>query len=251
MLVAGGDRLAVAAPSDEPGDLDVRVAREQAGQLGGDEADELRALGERLGNTLIGDARLGKVIEVDPKGATVWKYESEDIAKMRMRNSRRTAAGTTLIGYGTMRGLTVKATEAVASTLIHVLNPVGFEFRDLYLSHSSLLTGSGVVPNPIHGLVLENTLTTIPPTGNTTIADLVYATGTGTDNTAATGMGIYLKGRSGAGGMRRCRGVGGRIEQPSVAVLCRETCFLVHACHVGRRDLQAEFLRDRHPGHIR
>jgi acetyl esterase/lipase len=49
------------------------------------------------GNTLIGDARLGKVIEVDRAGRTVWQYASEDIANMRMRNSKRTAAGTTLI----------------------------------------------------------------------------------------------------------------------------------------------------------
>ncbi|MBI2690037.1 MAG: alpha/beta hydrolase fold domain-containing protein [Acidobacteria bacterium] len=49
------------------------------------------------GNTLIGDARLGKVIEVDKAGKTVWQYASEDIANMRMRNSKRTAAGTTLI----------------------------------------------------------------------------------------------------------------------------------------------------------
>lgn len=49
------------------------------------------------GNTLIGDAQLGKVIEVTREGSVVWKYESPDLAKMRMRNSRRTAAGTTLI----------------------------------------------------------------------------------------------------------------------------------------------------------
>ena len=49
------------------------------------------------GNTLIGDAKSGKVIEVDAKGAVVWKYESPDIANMRMRNSRRTPEGTTLI----------------------------------------------------------------------------------------------------------------------------------------------------------
>jgi hypothetical protein len=49
------------------------------------------------GNTLIGDAKLGKVIEVDKSGKVVWKYESADLANMRMRNSRRTDAGTTLI----------------------------------------------------------------------------------------------------------------------------------------------------------
>ncbi|MDX1979044.1 MAG: alpha/beta hydrolase fold domain-containing protein [Bryobacteraceae bacterium] len=49
------------------------------------------------GNTLIGDARAGRVIEVDPDGKQVWEYKSEDIQNMRMRNSHRTAAGTTLI----------------------------------------------------------------------------------------------------------------------------------------------------------
>jgi len=49
------------------------------------------------GNTLIGDAKAGRVIEVDKSGKTVWQYASEDIANMRMRNSKRTAAGTTLI----------------------------------------------------------------------------------------------------------------------------------------------------------
>ena len=49
------------------------------------------------GNTLIGDARLGRVIEVAPDKRIVWKYESPDIANMRMRNSNRTEAGTTLI----------------------------------------------------------------------------------------------------------------------------------------------------------
>ena len=54
---------------------------------------------ERLanGNTLIGDAQLGKVIEIDKDRNVVWKYESADLANMRMRNSRRTATGTTLI----------------------------------------------------------------------------------------------------------------------------------------------------------
>lgn len=49
------------------------------------------------GNTLIADAKAGRVIEVDRSGKTVWKYESPDIASMRMRNANRTAAGTTLI----------------------------------------------------------------------------------------------------------------------------------------------------------
>jgi acetyl esterase/lipase len=49
------------------------------------------------GNTLIGDAKLGKVIEVDKTGRAVWKYESTDLANMRMRNCRRTENGTTLI----------------------------------------------------------------------------------------------------------------------------------------------------------
>jgi hypothetical protein len=49
------------------------------------------------GNTLIGDARAGRVVEVDRTGKRVWAYASEDLANMRMRNTRRTAAGTTLI----------------------------------------------------------------------------------------------------------------------------------------------------------
>lgn len=49
------------------------------------------------GNTLIGDAKLGRVIEVTPAKKIVWKYESDDLANMRMRNSHRTDKGTTLI----------------------------------------------------------------------------------------------------------------------------------------------------------
>jgi acetyl esterase/lipase len=49
------------------------------------------------GNTLVGDARAGKVIEFDKNGKNVWQYASEDIANMRMRNSKRTSQGTTLI----------------------------------------------------------------------------------------------------------------------------------------------------------
>ena len=49
------------------------------------------------GNTLIGDARLGKVIEVTPDKRVVWKYESPDLANMRSRNAHRTGQGTTLI----------------------------------------------------------------------------------------------------------------------------------------------------------
>ena len=49
------------------------------------------------GNTLIGDARLGKVIEVTPDKRVVWKYESPDLANMRSRNAHRTEQGTTLI----------------------------------------------------------------------------------------------------------------------------------------------------------
>ncbi|MEZ5355717.1 MAG: alpha/beta hydrolase fold domain-containing protein [Bryobacteraceae bacterium] len=49
------------------------------------------------GNTLIGDARAGRVIEVDPAKKIVWEYKSPDLANMRMRNATRTAAGTTLI----------------------------------------------------------------------------------------------------------------------------------------------------------
>jgi acetyl esterase/lipase len=49
------------------------------------------------GNTLIGDAQLGKVIEVERGGKVVWKYESPDLANMRMRRCLRTPQGTTLI----------------------------------------------------------------------------------------------------------------------------------------------------------
>ena len=49
------------------------------------------------GNTLIGDAKLGKVIEITPAGKIVWQYQSADLANMRSRNSHRTDAGTTLI----------------------------------------------------------------------------------------------------------------------------------------------------------
>jgi len=59
-------------------------------------------------NTLIGDAQLGRVIEVSPDKKVVWKYESPDLANMRMRNSRRTNEGTTLIAV------------EVASTIIEV-----------------------------------------------------------------------------------------------------------------------------------
>jgi outer membrane protein assembly factor BamB len=37
------------------------------------------------------------VIEVDRAGKVVWQYASPDIANMRMRNSKRTSSGTTLI----------------------------------------------------------------------------------------------------------------------------------------------------------
>ena len=49
------------------------------------------------GNTLIGDAKLGRVIEVTPAKQIVWKYESPELANMRMRNAHRTDTGTTLI----------------------------------------------------------------------------------------------------------------------------------------------------------
>jgi hypothetical protein len=54
---------------------------------------------ERLsnGNTLIGDARQGLVIEVSPDKKIVWRYQSADLSNMRMRNAHRTSAGTTLI----------------------------------------------------------------------------------------------------------------------------------------------------------
>ncbi len=49
------------------------------------------------GNTLIGDAQAGRVIEVTPDKRIVWKYEDASLAKMRSRNSHRTEQGTTLI----------------------------------------------------------------------------------------------------------------------------------------------------------
>ncbi|MDP9171920.1 MAG: alpha/beta hydrolase fold domain-containing protein [Acidobacteriota bacterium] len=49
------------------------------------------------GNTLIGDARLGRLVEVTPDKRVVWKYENADLANMRSRNSHRTDQGTTLI----------------------------------------------------------------------------------------------------------------------------------------------------------
>lgn len=49
------------------------------------------------GNTLIGDARGGRVIEVDRGKNVVWEYARPEIGNMRMRNSKRTEAGTTLI----------------------------------------------------------------------------------------------------------------------------------------------------------
>jgi glucose/arabinose dehydrogenase len=49
------------------------------------------------GNTLIADARAGRVIEVTSAKRVVWEYKSADLAGMRMRNVRRTEAGTTLI----------------------------------------------------------------------------------------------------------------------------------------------------------
>jgi acetyl esterase/lipase len=49
------------------------------------------------GNTVISDAKLGKLIEVTPAKKVVWTYASPDLANMRSRNAHRTAEGTTLI----------------------------------------------------------------------------------------------------------------------------------------------------------
>lgn len=49
------------------------------------------------GNTLIGDAKLGRLLEVTPQKQVVWNYQASNLANMRMRNSRRTSAGTTLV----------------------------------------------------------------------------------------------------------------------------------------------------------
>ena len=40
---------------------------------------------------------LGKVIEVNPAGKTVWEYQNPEMAEHRMRSVRRTFEGTTLI----------------------------------------------------------------------------------------------------------------------------------------------------------
>jgi acetyl esterase/lipase len=49
------------------------------------------------GNTLIADARLGRIVEVTPAKQIVWKYENADLANMRSRNAHRTEQDTTLI----------------------------------------------------------------------------------------------------------------------------------------------------------
>lgn len=49
------------------------------------------------GNTLIGDAKTGRLLEVDQAGKTIWSYQSDEIGNMRMRNCRRTPTGTTLV----------------------------------------------------------------------------------------------------------------------------------------------------------
>lgn len=49
------------------------------------------------GNTLIGDAKLGDVIEVSPEKRVVNKYHNANLMNMRSRNSHRTDAGTTLV----------------------------------------------------------------------------------------------------------------------------------------------------------
>ncbi|MBM3801692.1 MAG: hypothetical protein FJW26_05185 [Acidimicrobiia bacterium] len=66
---------------------------------GAAEGLEVPVAAQRLenGNTVIGDAKRGRIIEVNRAGKVVWSYESPDIGNMRMRNCRRTASGTTLI----------------------------------------------------------------------------------------------------------------------------------------------------------
>jgi acetyl esterase/lipase len=68
-------------------------------EYGPAEGLEIPTAAERLknGNTLIADAKQGKLLEVDPSGKVVWTYQSEEIGNMRMRNCRRTPSGTTLI----------------------------------------------------------------------------------------------------------------------------------------------------------
>ena len=48
------------------------------------------------GNTLIGDAKLGDVLEITPDKRVAHKYHNDALANMRSRNSHRTEAGTTL-----------------------------------------------------------------------------------------------------------------------------------------------------------
>lgn len=54
---------------------------------------------ERLsnGNTLIGDAVKGEVIEVTPDKRVAWRYANEEMGQMKMRNLRSTPQGTILI----------------------------------------------------------------------------------------------------------------------------------------------------------
>jgi acetyl esterase/lipase len=51
----------------------------------------------RNGNTLIADAKSGKIIEVDSSRQQVWEYQNSDIGNMRMRSVRPTDQDTFLI----------------------------------------------------------------------------------------------------------------------------------------------------------
>ncbi len=74
-------------------DRDHRVVWEYGAAEGLEHPITAQRLGN--GNTLIGDARLGKVLEVDKTGKTVWKYENADLSNMRLRNCRRIESGAT------------------------------------------------------------------------------------------------------------------------------------------------------------
>jgi acetyl esterase/lipase len=91
----GGNVLYTVGPKGKVIEIDTR--RQKVWECCEGLAHPLAAQRLPNGNTLIGDARAGRVIEVDRAGKIVWTYASDDIANMRMRNSRRTASGTTII----------------------------------------------------------------------------------------------------------------------------------------------------------
>ncbi len=79
--------------------IEMDAAHNPVWTYGPDEGLQHPISAQRLanGNTLIGDAQIGKVIEVNKDRKVVWTYESADLGNMRMRNSRRIENGNTLI----------------------------------------------------------------------------------------------------------------------------------------------------------